>query len=113
MPLHKILFVFEPYNWSYCGGAIGVIADSFERAIDLISAEAREQAEVRAKRQIYRLEEDNITMEELIESCMEYRRGHFARGKEDLEGDSWVLTNEFDVPAETTARIAFSNYHEG
>ena len=30
------IFIFEPYNWDYCGGALVVIADSYEGAIELL-----------------------------------------------------------------------------
>jgi hypothetical protein len=29
------LFIFEPYDWAYCGGAVGIVAENFEQAVEL------------------------------------------------------------------------------
>lgn len=33
---NRFLFIFEPYEWFYYGGAIGVIAETFDNAVDTI-----------------------------------------------------------------------------
>lgn len=35
---NRFLFVFEPYEWFYYGGAIGVIAETFDSAVSEILA---------------------------------------------------------------------------
>ena len=30
------LYIFEPYEWAYCGGAIGVIAETFKEAVKIV-----------------------------------------------------------------------------
>ena len=37
---NRFLFIFEPYEWFYPGGAIGVIAETFDGAVDTILAGA-------------------------------------------------------------------------
>ena len=32
----KYLFIFTPYNWDYCGGALAVIASTYDEAVDLL-----------------------------------------------------------------------------
>lgn len=35
------VYVFEPYNWGYCGGAIVVVAETEQRAKELILTKQR------------------------------------------------------------------------
>ena len=30
------LYIFEPYEWAYCGGAIGIIARTFDESVETV-----------------------------------------------------------------------------
>jgi len=106
------LFIFEPYEWSYCGGAIGVIAPDFESAVDQIMKEDIEQAEEMAAK-------DSIshrqTKEQKIERFRNYKPEYFQRSPEKFKEDhydQWLLTHEeemssqYDIP-----EVLFDNWN--
>lgn len=85
------LFIFEPYEWAYCGGAIGVIANGFKEAVDIIIKEDEK-----------REEEDRI-----------YSKKHFARTPNKFKNDhydQWLLTHVLNV-SEETSRVVFDNWN--
>ena len=100
------LYIFEPYDWDYCGGAIGILANSFEEAIDLIVEEDKENA----KRRIEVGHFDNIT----IDGLRTHRRSHFAETEDKFGGNGynqWLLTSELVVVDNGLPRILFNNWN--
>ena len=96
------LFIFEPYEWSYCGGVIGIISDTFENAVNFIVEKDRKRAI-----------EDKTTGKV---AYREYRKKYFAASSNKFKKDNWdqwLLTHTFEVPEETETRIAFDNWNYG
>ena len=86
------MFIFEPYNWSYCGGAIIVVADTFEKAV-ILAKESCENGD--------------------YEDDEEYE-GIFSQEKDDFEKDSWdqwLLTEKFVVIDHREARVVVNNWN--
>ena len=132
----KKLFIFEPYEWSYCGGAIGVIAESFEGAINLIIEEDKksslvERAECRKQFEHYEKMLKNSELETNMRANYEYQRDmNYRRMKDPKVGrtywpkyfaktpqkfkkdhyDQWLLTHELEV-LEKNPRILFDNWN--
>jgi len=97
------LFIFEPYEWDYCGGAIGVISDTFENAVKCILLEDQKQAREQSKEGLYNMS-----------SYTNYKKKHFAKTSEGFikdHWDQWLLTNTFDLPEETEERVVFDNWN--
>jgi len=106
------LFIFEPYSWSYCGGVIGVIANTFEEAVDLI-VEEDEQRYLKEKKRIEEKWKNTEKRWRPIASRT-YRKKHFAKSPDKFKKDhydQWLLTQTFDVPKEKKARVAFDNWN--
>lgn len=108
------LYIFQPYNWDYCGGVIAVIANSFSEAVDLIIKKDVDETIAMAEK-----EGDLVTksIEEVLETRRRYKRKYFARAPEDFEEkrkwDNWLLTNELNVPDENVARIVVDDWNYG
>lgn len=97
------LFIFEPYEWGYCGGAIGVISDTFENAVKFILLEDQKQAGEQAKEGLYDMS-----------SYVNYKKKNFAKNTDTFKKDhwdQWLLTNTLDVPEETEERVVFDNWN--
>jgi hypothetical protein len=107
------LFVFEPYNWSYCGGVIGIIAETFEDAVAFIVEKDR-QRYLEEKKWIKEKWKNTEKRWRPVASRT-YRKKYFAKNSTKFKGnwDQWLLTNIIDVPNETGTRIAFDNWNEG
>jgi len=109
------LFIFEPYSWAYCGGVIGIIAETYEAAIDLIVGEDLVRAVEEAnKEDVRKRYPSNYSYDDILESLRSYRRKHFSKLKKDFKKghwDQWLLTQTFDVPKEKKARVAFDNWN--
>lgn len=86
------IFIFEPFNWGFCGGAIVVIANTFDQAVHL----AREACT------------DIDDEEEIIYD------GLFSRDQKDMEEDywdQWLLTGEFKVLDDKNPRVVVNNWN--
>lgn len=98
------LYIFEPYEWDYCGGAIGVIADTFNGAIEAIIEYDRPRAERMAKE--YDLP---------VDSCRQYKPEYFQRSTETFEENSdnqWLLNHTIHLPATyIIPRVMFNNWN--
>lgn len=84
------MYIFEPCNWAYCGGAIVVIADIFGQAVRL----AKEACTDKDDEKIY--------------------DGVFSRDREDMEEDywdQWLLTGEFKVLDDKSPRVVVNNWN--
>jgi hypothetical protein len=92
------LFIFEPYNWDYCGGAIGVISDSFENAVDLI-IETNRKLTAESDRIGYEYEKEFFS-----ETPKNFKEDHW---------DQWLLTEAIKVPDEEKPRVVFDNWNYG
>ncbi len=94
------LFIFEPYEWAYCGGVIGIISNTFENAVGFIAEEDRKRvAEAEAKgKKAYR----------------NYKKEYFAKTPNNFKKDhcdQWLLTHTFELSEEEETRIAFDNWN--
>ena len=107
------LFIFEPHEWAYCGGAIGVVANTFEEAVNFIVEDDR-QRYLKEKKRIEEKWKNTDKRWRPIASRT-YRKKHFAKSpsefKEGIKWDQWLLTNTFNVPEETEAKVAFDNWN--
>jgi hypothetical protein len=86
------LFVFEPYEWDYCGGAIGAIAETFDEAVDLIVESKRRR----------------------LDDFRGYEKYHFSRNKNGFTEDhynQWLLTTELEVSDDSKPEVVFDNWN--
>lgn len=84
------LYIFEPYKWPHCRGAIGVVAENFEKAVNLI---------INSK---YNQDGDSFQIE------------HFQRTPENLKEDmwdQWLLTHDIPVSPDRQPGVLFSNWN--
>ncbi len=82
------VFIFEPCNWEYCGGALGVIANDFDEAVKLLRKEGKERS--------------NNHM------------GNFSESREDYPDENsgqWLLTNTFDISDSEKPRVFLFNFN--
>jgi len=96
------LFMFVPYEWPYCGGAIGILSDTFENAVNFIVKKDRERC-VKAKAL------GHVAMRS-------YKREYFAKSADNFKKDhwnQWLLISIFNVPKEKKTKIAFDNWNYG
>ena len=85
------LFIFEPYSWAYCGGAVGIVAENFEQAVELAIEE-------------YTDPEDGTCDDK------------FQRTTEGFQEDSWsqwLLSDELTIVEEgkPNPRVLFCNWN--
>lgn len=93
------IWLFEPYKWEYCGGAIAAIASSIEEARNLITAREKEE-----------YDKYNHTAEFVpprLAATLEEAKPH---GEDGDYADSWLLTYSA-VVADTEPRVLFVNYN--
>jgi hypothetical protein len=86
------LFIFEPYEWEYCGGALGVIAESYEQAIQLL----------------LNIKDSN--------DDHEFKSEFFAKNKTDAEKfnetiDKWLLTQEVELKCDLKPEVILNNWN--
>jgi hypothetical protein len=84
------MFIFEPCSWSHCGGAIAVIANTFDQAVHL----AREAC-------------TDADDEEQYD-------GVFSRDRKDMKKDccdQWLLTGEFRILNDKNPRVVVNNWN--
>ena len=89
------MFIFEPYSWSHCGGAIVVIADTFKEAAILAK--------------------ENCTTDYDRKNGEEYD-GVFSSetsGLKEDESGQWVLTKKFEVVDNKKHRVVVNNWNYG
>ena len=96
---NRFLFIFEPYEWFYYGGAIGVIAETFDSAVDVIL----EGAVLRSKGGGYN-------------SYKTYSREQFFASKNSASVDikfkhKWVVTHKLITIRSGPAMILFDNWN--
>lgn len=84
------LFIFEPYEWVYCGGAIGAIAETFDKAVNLIIESGREGGHERYKVKFFQPTAEFF--------------------KED-SWDQWLLTCELTIIDDGPSRVIFDNWN--
>lgn len=82
------LYIFEPYSWAYCGGAIGVVANTFDKAVKMI------------------VESNDNGL---------YKYKHFRMNTETFKEDNsnqWLLTHKIPVSPGKLPEILFSNWND-
>ena len=84
------LYVFEPCEWEYCGGAILVIAKTFEQAIKLAA-----KSEVMEGSEFFGLFSKN-------EQELKERNGSC---------NQWLLTHKFQISDTGEPRVLVNNYN--
>lgn len=98
------LYIFEPYGWAYCGGAIGIVAETFDKAIEMIVEADKIQA--KSKKEIY----NNLT----IDDCRSYKPEYFQRDKKVFKedtSDQWLLTHKIPTSPGNLPEILFDNWN--
>lgn len=98
------LYIFEPYEWVYCGGAIGVIAETFDKAVEIIIVDDKTQAEQRVQKQDKLSANDYRT----------YRSKYFQRNPDTFKKnhyDQWLLTNKIQLIDSEQPRTLFDNWN--
>jgi len=86
----KFLFIFEPYEWDYCGGVIGVIAGIYVDAINLI-------IDIKSDDGVKRFKPEMFSKDK---KC--FKDSHY---------DQWLLTNTIEVNDSEQSRIVFNNWN--
>ena len=84
------MYIFEPYNWGFCGGAIVVIANTFDQAVHLAKEDCTDADDE------------------------EQYDGVFLRDREDMKEDywdQWLLTGEFKVLDDKDPRVIVNNWN--
>lgn len=86
------LYIFEPYEWAYCGGAIGVVARTFNEAVKTI------------------IESDNNGIYKY-----KYFRTNIETFEED-ESNQWLLTHKMplskDLNKYIEPQVLFNNWND-
>ncbi len=106
------LFIFEPYEWSYCGGAIGIVAKDIKQAVDIIIEEDIKDAERKFK-------EEKVfdrTSDTTVDDCRTYRRKYFGRTTKNFKKDGWdqwLLSHELTIieDGRPNPRILFNDWN--
>ena len=106
------LFIFEPHEWSYCGGAIGVIAKNFEQAVKLLVEKDIEKA----KKTLQEFKKTSTLPIDEQEFRI-YRTNFFQRNPANFENilyNRWLLTHEITILEDglPNPRILFDNWNE-
>jgi len=94
---NRHLFIFKPHGWLYYGGAIGVIAETFENAVDIIINTGLNSAPS-SKKHKYRATS----------------RTQFFRSLNSVAGDAnnkWVLAYELTINGTGPEMILFDNWN--
>jgi hypothetical protein len=99
------LFIFEPYRWEYCGGAIGIVASTFSEAVNHIVAKAKWEAWI-----------TNKCIPHSSANPIEpyYKHSYFGLTSSDFGDrlwDNWILTNVFGLKFECNPFVAFDNWN--
>lgn len=89
------IFIFEPHNWSFCGGGIVIIASSYEEAVELIVKETYDP---------------NISYIE-----QQFKKEYFAKDVSefkdiDRDWDNWLLTHVIET-SEEKQRLVMVNFN--
>jgi len=86
------LFVFESYGCMYFGGAVGVVAENFEQAVDLAVKEFTNS-----------------------NGACEHKFQKNINGYEEDHYSQWLLSHELTIieDGKPNPRILFDNWHEG
>jgi hypothetical protein len=105
------LFIFEPYEWPYCGGSIGVIARSFNQAVDVIIKMDKDQA----KRKL-EIQSGLASVKRSVDDYRTFSREHFSRttkGFVEDHCDQWLLTSELTIieDGRPNPRVLFNNWN--
>jgi len=93
------IFIFEPYGWSYCGGACGAIAEDFDQAVQLL---------------VEKFAKDNDeTFPWLQKDDCDHRFQKVEEGFEEDSCNQWLLTHEVTVveEGEPNPRVLFNNWN--
>ena len=95
------LFIFEPYKWNHCGGAIGVIARTFQEAVNAVIATD--------KFEVWR----DMRLGSGL-AMRSYRRHQFATDPSYFEKPryhQWLLTHEVIVNGHDRIQVLFDNWN--
>ena len=93
------LYVFVPYEWDYCGGAIGVVASDFDEAVEIIKAVKHRQPGTSEERFPYK---NHL----FIKPEREYEY----LAKED-SWEQWILEYECKTDDDKGPRVVFDNWN--
>lgn len=90
MKTNMKLFIFEPYVWAYCGGAIGVVAMDFEEAVKLAKESEKN--------------DDGGYDGDFQKIAEKLKKDHW---------DQWLLSAELTIMEEgpPNPRVLFNNYN--
>ena len=105
------LYIFEPYEWSYCGGAIGIIAETFDKAVEMVIVNDK----IQAKREAQEHNTSSLHTEKMpVDNYRTYRSKHFQRDSNVFKKDhwnQWLLTHEIQLADNEQPRILFNNWN--
>lgn len=102
------LFVFVPYEWSYCGGALGVVAGNYDEAISIL----RDYCEPNS---LYGVTCASGYIEK-NKFDYPYAKALFIRQEEKDQAEhdesgQWILEYSVEVDDSNSARIVFDNWN--
>ena len=105
------LYIFEPHEWSYCGGAIGIIAETFDEAVKIVITDDKIQAKQTAQKcKTSSLYTKNLS----VDDHRTYRSKYFQRNSDGFKkdhSDQWLLTHKIQVTDDEQPRILFDNWN--
>jgi len=102
------IFIFTPFQWSYCGGAIGAVAENYDEAVSILRA-------YKEKDPLYGVECPSGYISE-HEYIYPYGKALFIKpGEEDKaevdETNQWILTYSAEVNDSHGPRIVLDNWN--
>ena len=100
------LYIFEPHEWEwdYYGGAIGIIAETFDEAVKTIITDDK----IRAKQEVQK--PSLYTKSVLVNTYRRYWPKYFQRSPDTFKkdrSDQWLLTHEIQLTDDEQQRILF------
>lgn len=108
------LFIFEPYEWAYCGGALAIIAESYEKAVEMVIEQDKINAAEYAEHNEW--QRGDTSVEVFIDRFRTYRTHYFGKDTVAFDAtkndwDQWLLTNSFEVNSEEKPRVVLDNWN--
>lgn len=102
------LFIFNPGY--YREGAMGVIAESFEHAVNIIIEADR----VKAREVVRNLRKSGITSKVAVSEYRNYYKWHFLKTEKKLEKDDdvnyWFLAHEVELAGDHKPHVLFDSW---
>ena len=104
------LFVFTPYQWAYCGGALGVVAKDYDEAVSTLRAYRERDPLYGVKCASGHISKDRFNYP--YDKALFIRPEEKDQAKHDTSGQ-WILEYEVEVNDPNGTRIVLDNWNFG